>query len=230
MTEAEWLVECSESQQMLWPLQDTAKVTRTKAGRRKCRLFACACARLLWEHLHDPRPREAVEVSEKYAEGLAPKEELASARKRIEGLNPGSFDGASPAERTAAWLATSTTEEKAFYAAVNVTALPEPLGGYVDHQAVDEAILCGLLRCLFCNPFRPLPFDPALRTATVVSLARAAYAERGMPGGELDPARLAVLADALEEAGAAGEMLDHLRVPGPHPRGCWAVDACLGKG
>src|SRR4051794_11724138 len=110
MTEAEWLAECSESQQMLWPLQDTAKVTRTKAGRRKCRLFACGCARLFWQHLHDARLREAVEVAERHAEGLAPKGELASARKCIEGLHPRSFDSASPAERIAAWLATSVTE------------------------------------------------------------------------------------------------------------------------
>jgi hypothetical protein len=40
--------------------------------------------------------------------------------------------------------------------------------------------------------------------------------------------RLAVLSDALEEAGAAAEILDHLRSPGPHTRGCWALDQCLG--
>jgi hypothetical protein len=43
-------------------------------------------------------------------------------------------------------------------------------------------------------------------------------------------ARLAVLADALEEAGAEGELLGHLRGLGPHVRGCWAVDLVLEKG
>jgi hypothetical protein len=39
-----------------------------------------------------------------------------------------------------------------------------------------------------------------------------------------------VLADPLEEAGATnGEILLHLRGPGPHARGCWVVDLLLGK-
>jgi hypothetical protein len=47
----------------------------------------------------------------------------------------------------------------------------------------------------------------------------------------LDTVRLAVLADALEEAGCADpDLLGHLRGPGPHVRGCWAVDLLLGKG
>lgn len=43
--------------------------------------------------------------------------------------------------------------------------------------------------------------------------------------GTLDPVRLAVLADALEEAGCgSAELLQHLRSPGRHVIGCWAVD------
>jgi hypothetical protein len=46
----------------------------------------------------------------------------------------------------------------------------------------------------------------------------------------MDPVHLAVLADALEEGGCAGaEVVAHLRAPGPHMRGCWAVDYVLGK-
>jgi hypothetical protein len=33
-----------------------------------------------------------------------------------------------------------------------------------------------------------------------------------------------VLADALEEAGADAALLDHLRGPAPHVRGCHVVD------
>lgn len=75
--------------------------------------------------------------------------------------------------------------------------------------------------------------------------------------GRLDPVRLAVLADALEEAGCPTDacedcgglrtraeytlcvacggfikphpLLAHLRSPGPHVRGCHAVDLCLGR-
>jgi hypothetical protein len=38
-----------------------------------------------------------------------------------------------------------------------------------------------------------------------------------------------VLADALEELGAAGETVGHLRSAGPHVRGCHVVDAGLGR-
>jgi hypothetical protein len=42
--------------------------------------------------------------------------------------------------------------------------------------------------------------------------------------------RLPILADALEEAGCDDtDILSHLRSPGPHARGCWPVDALLGK-
>ena len=45
-----------------------------------------------------------------------------------------------------------------------------------------------------------------------------------------DWAVLPVLADALEEDGCndAG-LLAHLRSPGPHVRGCWALDILLGR-
>ena len=64
----------------------------------------------------------------------------------------------------------------------------------------------------------------------MVALARVAYDQRELPSGTLDVARLAVLADALEEAGCTdADLLGHLRGPGPHARGCWAVDLLLGK-
>jgi len=58
----------------------------------------------------------------------------------------------------------------------------------------------------------------------------AAYHDRSLPAGTLDRDRLAVLADALEDAGCShAEMLTHLRGVGPHVRGCWVVDLLLGK-
>ena len=42
--------------------------------------------------------------------------------------------------------------------------------------------------------------------------------------------RLPILADALEDAGCTSpELLDHLRGPGPHVLGCWALDLLLMK-
>lgn len=86
-------------------------------------------------------------------------------------------------------------------------------------------------------------------TPDVLALAHAAHDERP-PDGSLDPVRLAVLADALEDAGCDDVyLIGHLRgtedvpcvsgdamravvrVPlrGPHVRGCWAIDLLTGR-
>jgi hypothetical protein len=87
-----------------------------------------------------------------------------------------------------------------------------------------------LLRDVIGNPSRPAKVDDTWLTTDAPSLARAAYDERALPSGELDRQRLAVLADALEEVGCNNaEILGHLRAPGPHVRGCRALDLILGK-
>ncbi len=71
----------------------------------------------------------------------------------------------------------------------------------------------------------PGPADrlDAWLTPTVRALAETAYDVR-------DWTLLQVLADALEEAGCdSADLLGHLRSPGPHVCGCWAVDLVLGK-
>jgi hypothetical protein len=108
-------------------------------------------------------------------------------------------------------------------------------GGMMGWTAINpNAILTPFLRDIFGPlPFRPVTISSAILSwndAVVVRLAQAAYDERHLPSGTLDNSRLAVLADALEEAGCASEeILDHLRSPGPHVRGCWVVDLILGK-
>jgi hypothetical protein len=84
------------------------------------------------------------------------------------------------------------------------------------------------------NPFRTIALSPSLLTwhgGTLARLAEAIYEERDLPSGILDNARLAVLADALEEAGLDdATILSHLREQDrQHHRGCWALDALLGK-
>jgi hypothetical protein len=90
-----------------------------------------------------------------------------------------------------------------------------------------------LVREVFGIPFRPVAINPAWLTwnnGLVTRLAQAAYDERQLPSGFLEHAHLAVLADALEEAGCDDPViLDHLRSPGPHVRGCLALDVVLGK-
>jgi hypothetical protein len=100
-------------------------------------------------------------------------------------------------------------------------------------QGVKEAGLVDLGRCIIGHPFGGAAVDPARpawRGGAIPRLAQAVYAERPLPIGRLDAARLAVLADMLEEAGCTEpELLGHLRSAGPHVRGCAAVDALLGR-
>jgi hypothetical protein len=79
------------------------------------------------------------------------------------------------------------------------------------------------IRCIFGNPFRPVAFADSWRSETAVALATGIYEERAFD-------RLPILADALEEAGCDhADVLNHLRGPGPHARGCWVVDGVLRK-
>jgi hypothetical protein len=101
---------------------------------------------------------------------------------------------------------------------------------YRDVAPTDQPEESYFLRCLFGSPFRPIAVHPPWQTATVLALASAAYKERQMPVGHLNLDRLAVLSDALEDAGCDdAEVLSHLRLPLPHVRGCWALDLILGK-
>ncbi len=128
--------------------------------------------------------------------------------------------------------AVSAASRKAARDAREVT----PKGGWAMREAFrsERQAQAQLLRDFVASPFKALPaLDPAVlawRDSTVVTLAQAAYEERLLPSGHLDPARLAVLADALEDAGCGdATLLGHLRGPGPHVRGCWAVDVLMGK-
>jgi hypothetical protein len=70
----------------------------------------------------------------------------------------------------------------------------------------------------------------AWKDETVLKLAEAVYEDRQLPSGHLDNHRLAVLADALEDAGCTDvDIFEHCRGTGPHVRGCWVVDLLLGK-
>jgi hypothetical protein len=92
----------------------------------------------------------------------------------------------------------------------------------------EQRAVADLVREVYGNPFHQVQLNPAWKSwnnGIVLKLAQAAYDERSLPTGHLDPARLALLADALEDAGCTdAEILGHLRGPGPHVRGCWAVD------
>jgi hypothetical protein len=234
VTEAQWLA-CTDPQPMLDFLQG-------KAGERKLRLFAAARCRLFRPDWDDRWPvREAVEAAERLSDGLAPAGRLARLHLPwpdfTRGLSYNTTDptGGSTVLRPSD-LGQLLVQVISFPDARSAArgALHDYLRSYFDGGWKDgpqeRRAECHLLREVFGIPFRPVTASPAWQTPQVVALAQAAYEQRELPVGHLDPARLAVLADALEEAGCAdADLLGHLRGPGPHVRGCWALDLCLGK-
>jgi hypothetical protein len=225
LTEEGWLGS-SNSQRMLGWLK-----ARGGAGGRRPRLFAAACCR--WFGLLEPRenPAAAVALAERYAEGEADPDSLPATQAREHPV--WSADG---------WAAAADTARLAAEAAARL-AWPRPsrsgdaprLRPEGERWAASDAaevLLCGLVRDVWGNPLRPPRLDRSLLgrdDGILVRLARAAHDDR-LPSGTLDPDRLAVLADALEEAGCDDEeLLGHLRGPGPHVRGCHAVELLTGR-
>jgi hypothetical protein len=237
MDEQEWLA-CS----------DPGRLVNSPVSQkidRKLRLFACACCRQVWDALAGGQ--EVVLVAERFADGLALLEELEEAGlppshpipadtfgHLANGLNyltdPDAINAAyGTADSLATWAELreqqrTRGQHQAGHGPEEVRAAGERAG-----QAVRRG-QCVLLRDILGNPFHPVEVDPAWLTPAAQALAHAAYEERELPQGTLDPARLAVLADALEEVGCRDQqVLQHLRGPGPHVRGCFVVDLLLGK-
>jgi hypothetical protein len=196
MTEAEWLAS-SDLNAMLEHLGE-------QISPRKLRLFACACCRRVWDLLHEPACRQAVVVAERFADGLATKEELMAARNEAVQQGPGS-SAAQVAARdprwAAAWTAVGASKIAAWAAAKN-------------SERSEQA---ALLREIVGNPFLPPP-ETASWPPEIVSLAEAQYAGKGDHFA---------LCDALADAGHP-ELAEHFGTPG-HPKGCWALDLILGK-
>jgi hypothetical protein len=220
MTEGQWLASDNVFE-MLEFLEPTA-------SGRKFRLLAVSFCRRVWELITDQGSRDTLEIAERCADGDASKEQLGAAWRAAGIDRKARLAGSENAVPSAVWAAVSDDPSVAVWDACWHSCRATNLAGPNDRTQTDACI--GLVRDVFGNPFRPPRFEPASRTPIVASLAQSAYEERILPSGELESARLAVLADALEDAGCTdGDILSHLRSAGPHVRGCWAVDLILGK-
>jgi hypothetical protein len=217
MTEAEWLA-CGS----WWQLSQAAP---SRLTRRKFRLFLVACCRPFWVRMSDARCRRALEIAELYADEAASPEDMKAAGAAVVFRN----------KHSVAYLGHLLCEETAHSGAADLACRLTLEGRgkeWTDWDARREidAEQADLFREFVGYPFRPITIDCVWLTPTVLSLAQAAYAERTMPVGHIDQARLAVLSDAIEESGCTdAQLLSHLRSPGPHVRGCWALDLILGK-
>ena len=242
MSEGEWLVSEDSKAMMAFLTQSSfgpAGLARETAGifppsDRKFRLFACACVRLCGTLL------------------------VAGTTCQLDAVE--GLEG---------------QVSEADYLAIHPLLIP-PVSRLASHHASLPDRRSGksnLFRCIVGNPFRPHLFhrNPDVgifdcewcdelwswRTPTVLRLARSCYEVRNADG-TLDEPTLAVLSDALEDAGCDDEeLLMHLRgregpcpyrgalahplachwcggktwrpLAGSHVRGCWVIDLLLGK-
>ena len=235
MNEEMWLA-CTDPRQMLEAVQGGGK-----ASDRQFRLFAVACFRRVWHMLADRRSRDAVEVLERLADGGVPRAEVEHAlrgartaqfvAKTYAGDRLSVARGLSAGYVHRAFIAPpSATAGEARYYATHAAVVAAGPAAHAAAERAEEGH-CRLLRDIFGGLRRSPPPVPPRVLAWDGGLAQAAYEHRELPAGTLDPTRLAVLADALEEAGCdQADLLAHLRGPGSHVRGCWAVDLILGKG
>jgi hypothetical protein len=213
MTEEEWR-SCAD-------VGALTKFLESDPRARPWRLFACACCRQAWDTF-SASARKAVEVAERFFEGEAGDQERMAARHVL------SLPGAGVGSDAAFYASAPVLRDPTFARKTTLEALTA-LGGDIYHKRaskVEPTVLCGLLRCIFGNPFRAPNFDPiwlARNDGAAVRLATSIATERAFD-------RLPILADALEDAGCDdGEALEHCRGPGPHALGCWVVDLLLKK-
>ncbi len=187
---------------------------RGRATARKLRLFAYRCS--------------AVEAAERHADRLLGESDLAEARRSAEAAAERAWgvwdDGTAQAQQAAA--AGPDAEAAAGLACGYAAAAAQAVaGGGVASWKAEQRLQCAVLRDLFGDsPAPPTPPEAAWLAwagGTAVAAARAIY--EGRRFGELP-----LLADMLEDAGCIDPLiLEHLRGPGPHDRGCWAVDLLL---
>lgn len=227
MTDAEWL-KCRTWESVFQCF------TEGLSG-RKLHLFACACCRRIWHLMHE-ESRTVVELAERRADGLIEKEQV---RQAVEESQRAKLDAvATNAVAAVCWFTDDNLVRGVHMTAGNAAccvAMTEVPGTrrtekWEAAKEQEEAKQAAAFLEITGNPFRPVSVDPDWLTPNTVALAQAAYDQRELPSGHLELARLAAVADALEEAGCdSADILAHLRSPGPHVRGCWVVDLILGK-
>jgi hypothetical protein len=230
MMEAEWMT-CTDLQRMVDFLS-------AGTSKRKLRLFACACCRRVWNLLKDEQARKTLEAAERYADHRIRDSTIHKWYRRAaaardaephkEGWTPAwlAYHAVACAAVSNNYSAYLRTHREVAHAVATATGAAWDSDAWKAAEEVEKTVLRHFLLDIVGNPFRPVHIAPAWLTwneATVPKLAQLIYDDRAFD-------RLPILADALEESGCTSEdILGHLRGPGPHVRGCWPVDLCLGK-
>ena len=220
-----------------------------KVPARKFYLFLAEIGRRLRRLMTDPGPMKMIDLCEQCAEGELTEDELSELADGHRPDYPRPSYPATLADDLYFWVADRyKVYTRSFYYAAKVFAaqaaaedgLLSPQARY--HEEV-EAVLkqprfaatCdatarewgAIVREIYGpNPFHLPAFNPAWlawNDRTIHKMAQIIYDESRFD-------RLPLLADALEDAGCDNaNLLTHCRGPGPHVRGCWAIDLVLDK-
>ncbi|HEV3142578.1 MAG TPA: hypothetical protein VGZ47_01710 [Gemmataceae bacterium] len=197
---------------------------------RKLRLFGCACCRRIWPLLNRKKLRQAIEVAERFADGLASDEERERAYRSV-------------AKSIQYFDLDSTQGQEELHAAVYILSNSNFAGNHAPEMALDAVAAAhrhqpsireaearaqmNLLRDIF-GPllFRWIRFADEWhewKHGCLRKLARTIYEDERFD-------LLPILSDALQEAGCTdAELLAHCHAKTPHVRGCWVVDWILGR-
>lgn len=214
MNEAEWLatddveavIETCRPEALLKP--------HTPNMHRIDRLLATAFARRARLYGHPgPLSLEAIEFSAQFAEGEAAITEIRMEAPQLNG-EPGGY------------VVLDVFLLGPYHTAGSAIDFAKKFGLNDEGAAQERKYQCALARCVYGNPFRRVFVYPAClrwNDRTVARIAQAIYADQ-------DFGLMPILADALEESGCSdAEILKHLRGPGPHIRGCYALDMLAEK-
>src|SRR5947209_6673216 len=162
MTEAEWMA-CADPAPML-------DFQHGKASERKARLFACACCRRRPDLTADRSYWDAIEVAERFADGLAPREQLAAVFDALAADAPPILVQGWPNDPRdlAVYAACATVQDDIFgpspmtggpavYTAALVAAMDASRS--LELNPVEVAFQATLLRDVIGNPFHHIALD-----------------------------------------------------------------------
>jgi hypothetical protein len=208
------------------------KWASANASDRKARLFACACARRflhLVRESEEPEAYRAIEAAERFADGMADASELKSAsdaayeaatRNDGPALGVPLLDavGAASSDVRAYLTGGLLFQAERHY---DCSLIRDPR--FYAWAAAWHRHVLDAAHDAFRDRDGSSRFDPAWRTGEVETLARRIHDER-------DFGRMPALGATLRAAGCdEADVLAHCESPAGHARGCWVVDAVLGR-
>ncbi|HKB04597.1 MAG TPA: hypothetical protein VKD90_20405, partial [Gemmataceae bacterium] len=220
-----------------WSADDTGWATQIcdRLGERRSRLFVSACCRGYCKEPVPAEVAEALETYDRYADTGKTKAALRESKDRIAPhtkhtkfayLIGNMFNtDVMPRSYRRQFGDVYNVLEAALSADFDVRLLPRlGLGAECNLKLNRVDAIAHLERVLVEIGYPEPPIgqlDPRWRTADVLGLARAVYADRAFD-------RMPFLADALLDAGCdAQAIIDHCRTAGAHQRGCWVLDLIL---